>query len=507
MAETTRHSIDASIEKTIVTGMIVSKKFIQEIQPIYKKEYMKSSFSQIVCNWCLKYFQEYNEAPKGHIQDIFDTEKKSIEKEDAAIIEKFLILLSQKYTEEDGINEEYIINKTLQHFKFRELELTNEKITHFLSKNKVEDAEEQLTKYRKIARLASGWYTPFEGKYVREVFDNQENFLLKFPGALGEMIGPIERSWFVSFIGPFKRGKTNWILETAILLLMSGIKVALISLEMKRSNINKRLFKRITAFGDPNKEYFTYPCFDCALNQSGECDDARRTNLEPLADPNGNTPEFSMSLTYKPCTACRGIHGSNYQTAAWFEVYKRPPFIIKNVTRHVRAFEKMFGRNMKVKIYPKFSANVQDIKRDLDILEQIDGFIPDAILIDYADILKPETLSKDKISAIDDTWKTLGRLAGERQCLVITASQATRGAIYKKHMDQADTAEWIGKLAHVDIMISLNQTKEEKRSGLMRVGLIAHRHEDFDENEFCLVLQQLDLGQIELGSERIFDWS
>jgi hypothetical protein len=65
----------------------------------------------------------------------------------------------------------------------------------------------------------------------------------------------------------------------------------------------------------------------------------------------------------------------------------------------------------------------------------------------------------------------------------------------KKYVKQSNTSEDIRKLAHVDLMAVLNQTRFEKRKNIMRFGVIAHRHRNFDEQMAIKVLQQLELGQ------------
>ena len=67
-------------------------------------------------------------------------------------------------------------------------------------------------------------------------------------------------------------------------------------------------------------------------------------------------------------------------------------------------------------------------------------------------------------------------------------------------MAQDDLAEWIGKLGHVDLFLGLNQTKEEKRSKILRVNGLVHRHKDVDENVSALLLQQLEVGQFFMDS-------
>jgi hypothetical protein len=70
-------------------------------------------------------------------------------------------------------------------------------------------------------------------------------------------------------------------------------------------------------------------------------------------------------------------------------------------------------------------------------------------------------------------------------------------------MDQTDLAEWIGKLAHVDKFASVNQSLEEKRKGIIRIGMLADRHKEFHEKDQCMLLQALALGQVHLDSHNM----
>lgn len=483
----------------------MSKKFLQEIKDVYSPDYIKNEFVKVICFWCLQYYSEYEKAPESHIKDIFELARGELSEEEATIIEAFLTNLSEQYEEGQGINEEYILDTTFKYFKTRELELTAKNITKLLENNKVEEAEEQIANYKKVAKVTSKWYNPFDTKTILEAFDDENDTILRFPGQLGRMIGAFEREWLIMILGSFKRGKTAWMIEIAVLALFSRLKVVFISLEMKKKNLNKRIYKRITASSEEGEMQFIYPVFDCYYNQTGDCTKEIRTNNIKIVDAEGNKPEFTKTMKYKPCTVCRGT--DEYHMATWFASFERPKLTPRNVISKTKAFSTMYGNNnLRVQCYPKFSANISDIKRDLDILEQVDGFIPDVIVIDYAGILRPEDSRHKKLDQIDETWKMLGQLAAERKCLVATGWQGNRGAIYKNKMDQESVSEWIGILGHVDVAMTLNQTKEEKRNKQMRIGLIGHRHKDFDEDEGCVVLQQADLGQMELDSERTYEW-
>ena len=62
---------------------------------------------------------------------------------------------------------------------------------------------------------------------------------------------------------------------------------------------------------------------------------------------------------------------------------------MKNVTKSMRGFEMMFGNRFRYLCYPRFSASYDDIERDLKRLEIEYEFIPDVLIVDYANIMKP----------------------------------------------------------------------------------------------------------------------
>jgi replicative DNA helicase len=166
------------------------------------------------------------------------------------------------------------------------------------------------------------------------------------------------------------------------------------------------------------------------------------------------------------------------------------------VKKKAKGMATMYGKDMfRVLSYPIGTANLGDIKNDLEVLEYSEDFIPDVVIVDYADILKPENTSLVGREAINETWKGLKSLAQDRHCLVVTATQANRESIGKKNVRQTHVSEDIRKLAHVDIFGVLNQTAKEKRKGVIRIGIIARRHGESDEGVQALAIQSLQIGQ------------
>ncbi len=484
--------------------MIISTRFIEEIYPIFNMQYIRNKFAKTLISWTLEYFDKFGEAPAHNIETMYELERAKLEESEDEIIKTFLHKLSKNYVENQGINDEYILDQAMQYFRKREVESRVENAQKLLDVGKIEAAEDEIFKMKKVVRLTSNWSNPLDTEKIHEVFDESKKGILRFPGALGELFGDLERGWFCAFLAPFKRGKT-WLLQEAVVIAaLSNLKAVFISLEMKDKNINERIYKRITAYGDEGKTEHIVPVFDCNKNQLGTCDKSCRVNRFALWDGEGELPEFAEDMDYRPCSYCKDHpeHKKDYELATWFEVMKKKEFTAKNVNKKLKSFRRFYGDNIRVKCYPRFAASVKDIQRDLDILEQTEGFIPDVIAVDYADILRPDGRGggSEPRHGIDEIWKTLASMAAERHCLLFSASQGNRGSIYKENMDQADLAEWIGKLGHVDLFASVNQSTAEKKRGIVRLGMLAHRHKEFHEKDHVMLLQAFSLGQVHLDS-------
>lgn len=494
--------VDTEIEQKILTAAITSTKFCQRIFPVFHEKYFQDAHIVRVIRWVREYYEQYHQAPEKHIQDVYKTKQSEIKEAEADLIRQFLVTLSERYESLSEFNVEYVLDESMKYLNARALSVISDNVKLLLEAGNVDLAEDELQSYKRVAKETSSWMDPFDPKVIQEVFDEQGAHLVNFGGKLGEMLGDFDRGWFIAFMAPYKRGKTWWLQETAILSLLNRYKVVFISLEMGAKRVLKRMYSEMTSMGSKSGVYY-FPCFDCVKNQRDTCSDPNRVGRGTLLSKDGKVRRFSSNEDYgdyKPCDRCRGTR--EYEPATWFEPYKRKALNVKDVQKAAHGWKGMFGSRLRVKSYPRFSANMSDIKRDLDALEYSEDFVPDVIIVDYADILAPENAGDtDRRSRIDDTWKTLGGMAEERHCLVVTATQSNRGSADKRNVMSTDVAEDIRKMAHVDVMISLNQTPEEKNLGIMRIGIAAHRDADFEEGRHVQVLQHLTTGQPFLDSE------
>jgi hypothetical protein len=499
-----RRNVSAAIEKRILTALIVSTQFNQEVAHLINPDYFTNSFIRTVARWCVDFYTTYNLAPFDHIQDIFLDHQIELQEEDVDLIQKLLTDISKRYELDSGINVDYSVAQALKFFKTRELMITSTNIKLLLEQGKVEDAESQINSFTKISRLTSGWVDPIEEKYVDEVFQRQER-MFKFPGQLGKFLGGFDREWLIAIAAGYKRGKSFALQEIVITAIHQNLRVAFFSLEMGRAESNNRFYKRILGAGTSEGGPAVYPCFDCTYNQDNSCRKSERTNNILLLARNGK-PKFSPDLKYQPCTICRSVDPMNYSVAWWYEMIDRPAYTAAAVKTQLASLQKVWSNLYRFKQYPKFSATLDDMRRDLDILESTEGFVPDIIIIDQANGIKPESgVSMEGTAPHMSAWRGMAALTGERNAMVVSPTQITRAALDKKSVGQSDIALHIGLLGDIDVGYSLGQTPIEKGEGVIRYTKLMSRHEEHQTEGSCVVLQNLSFGQANLDAQILYN--
>lgn len=504
MAIIKRRLIDNEIENKIITGIIVSTPFARKMIPMLRPEYLLTPHSTIVFDWCKEYYNKYQEAPAKHIQDIYEDNQKTLDETNSELIAVFLKRLSKNYEELENFNVDYLFDQASEHIESRAIKITAERALAYLEKGRVDKARNEFLKHKKLAKDCSTWVNPLDAKFIRDTFMDEEqgaDNVFLFPGALGRMTGYHKRGWLVSILAPKKRGKSFLLMEMAYRCILNRKKTIMFSLEMSEKRIEKRFLRRLTAEGKVDGEYL-YPCFDCYHNQIGTCTKIQRTNKTTLLDSEGNKPSFDKNIKYKPCTVCRGT--KDYKVATWYTVKKRNKQSMGVAIRKAKELMKMYGDNFRLKSFPAGTADVNDLKAVLDSLEYTENFIPDVIIVDYADILKPlDHRLIDPRAQSNEIWVALKGWADQMHCLVLTATQGTRKSIDKKNIAQTDYSEDIRKGAHIDLGYGISQTAEEKFESVMRISVLEHRDEDSSELQQALILQQRGLGQVMLDSELV----
>ena len=117
------------IERSIVTGLIVSSDYLREIKPIWDIKFLASGSAKRIALWCWEYYNRYNKAPLRDIEGIYYAKIKetALPKEIAEDIEDILNSLSEEY-ESSSINLTYLLDETRKYFTERRLDIHTETI-------------------------------------------------------------------------------------------------------------------------------------------------------------------------------------------------------------------------------------------------------------------------------------------------------------------------------------------------------------------------------------------
>jgi len=244
---------------------------------------------------------------------------------------------------------------------------------------------------------------------------------------------------------------TFQLIDCGIEALKNGLNVVFYSLEMSRTNMIKRIWKAL----------------------SGQVTEDTELTI-PYFTEDGSKWVIENKTTLKKASS------------------------ILEIEKKQKSLKRMFrGGSFKVFAEPAYSLTVESLETKLDDLVH-DGFMPDVIIIDYADIMMPSDRSAELRNQLDGIWKRLRAMAQKRKAVVFTASQTNRGAI-SREVEAEDVAEDIRKLAHVTSMVSISKTKYCKENSLAIFSQLAVR-EGEPEMRKVIATQCLALGRPVLDS-------
>jgi len=130
----------------------------------------------------------------------------------------------------------------------------------------------------------------------------------------------------------------------------------------------------------------------------------------------------------------------------------------ERVNTKLKKIRKKTGKEPRViiKEYPTRTASITTIRTHLMKLRH-KGFVPDIILVDYADILKPLTPYKEKRYELESNVEQLRALSGEMKIPVWTASQTNRDGLDTSIVSLKTISESLAKAMVADVIISVGR--------------------------------------------------
>ena len=458
-----RRSINTDQEKSIIIGLITSDKFIKNIHPIINSNLslLLTTYARTVANWCIEFYNKYKLAPKKNIQQLYEHKKLDLDENTSEIISELLSGLSENYEREEKYNEDYAIDRAKVYLNDRKLDELVKGIKEARSKNKIEEAEKLIKEYKKVDNPIRETIDVFKDvDKVLTILNEETKGIFQFPGALGQLTGPCDRGDFISFAGPGKRGKTFWLLEISVRCVLDRLRVIYFNLEMT----NKQCLVRINQ------------------NIAGE-----------LKYINNNQTEVIKIPIFEEDEDKPGKYLIKY------EEMEKKGMDDKSIKRKIKAMNALIKQGkLKLVSAPSSSMTIEDIDNHITYLSDTENFVPDVIVIDYADYIK-STYKADHRNRIDHIWSGIRKLAAEKHCLVVSATHTNKNTL-TRDIKQEDMSEDIRKLNHVSLMIALNQNEKDRIMGVMRCGILASRHDEFLVSKEVIVTQNLSIGKPFLDS-------
>lgn len=438
-------------ERRILTAMILDDNVLGRIHAKWHPEIFRSKQAKLISRWCIDYFSEYLKAPAQGIIPLYESwERKTKDADTSELVAKFLDAMSSEFEEQtETLNSEFIIDLAGKYFTRVQIEQLRDDVEASLDSGNAQDAHKRITAYRKIEMGIGSGIDVFRDKdAILQAFRTKEKSLIQFQGALGQFYSTnLGRGDFVSFLGRKKIGKSFYLMDIAFRAALSRLRVAYFECgDMGQDNTIKRLCERASRHPKRPGTY-EYPT-DLVVTQK-------------------NGPDVGVSKK----TFDKGL----------------------NEAIAIKAFDRLIKKKLKSnKVFLKLSCHANDtlsvdaIQSTLDEWSH-DNFIPDVIVIDYADILKMEYFGIEGRDKINKTWKQLRRLSQERHALVITATQADAASFDQKTVNMSNFSEDNRKFDHITGMIGINQTVVEKRMGVTRLNWIALRDDEFDSTKCVYV--------------------
>lgn len=501
---------DARIERKIITGMITSEAYLQQVRAIYTPRSLRLKYIQHIAQWCMEYYDMYKTAPGKHIEDIFHRRTKTnFPPDQADEIEEFLAEISEEYEKQESTNVDYLLTQTEEHFRLNALDSLRVGLNKCVIGNRIEDGEALAADFKRVTRPSTTGVDPLrDTQAINDALGDrsQGDKLMRFPSALGDMIGDLERGYLLAFVGNTGIGKSWWLMQVGWWAILAGLNVLFVSFEMSQKKITTRTYQWATGLVLPRHAGTIYiPVWDCVRNQNGLCDLSRRGNNIKLIDDKNKLPmPADAPKDYTPCIACWSDK-SNYEPTSWFNAKERGPLTVGKALAARNKIARAKGRmgQFRVVQFPAGSTSVSDLKTYMNNLEDYNNFQTDIAITDYADKMKVNSSYKEKRHNIDDIWDEHKGLAQERNILVATASQGNT-VRDGKDLQQGNWAESITKLHLCDVAIRINQRPVEKRAGIYRFGVAKLRDDDFDLSGEVMVLCSLKIGRPYISSYKMW---
>lgn len=149
----------------------------------------------------------------------------------------------------------------------------------------------------------------------------------------------------------------------------------------------------------------------------------------------------------------------------------------KKIMKLFRKYKRL-GSELYIKRFPALITNTNHFQAELDKLKSEKGFVPEFCIVDYGFLLGALSGKTDDFGRISDSFLDLKNFAEKNNfdalwtvAHVVREAVKRRGTKYKP----GDIAKCIDIPRHIDVLLGLQESDEEKEAGVMRLEVIEQR--------------------------------
>jgi len=444
--------------KQILAGMVVDYNVCMRISSQWPKSggLFDAPWANMVARWCIEHAAKYDKPIGRNLTNAFEqwVEGEDPAEEMVAGVEQFLISAEDQWEQSSEVetNSDYILDQADQYFNQVRLKEVMDVAEDLVSRGKTKQAEELLQNYPSVRLGPTESYVDpgRDWDWWRKAFDDDSvnRTLISYPEFMHKTIGRwLKRDQLVSFMAPDKSGKSVYLLDLAVRALRSRCRIAYFdvgdnSIEQVMQRFGARVSRKPSI--DNYKQQVDVPVSGLLLKDGDRW----------VAEVETEVRKFKRSVT-----ATDGFNA------------------FRKISRKVH--------RCRLQCFPNSTMSARGIESILTTWSKEDDWVPDVVVIDYADILAAVEERKDTLDQIDDTWRRLRRISQKFHCLVVTATQASAaayndkaGVLRKQHFSGRKT-----KLAHVNGMIGINTSDDDRQKGVSRLNWIVRREGRYSEKQ------------------------
>jgi len=428
-------------EMNFLCAFILSEKFCALFHKVFKPAYFENPDYKVLVAYIQSYFKKYSRPPKKLVVSYIEKHKKQFQNEELYLSLKKALITSAESIDEllEKYESQYIIDDAELYIKAAALRMAMDEINLALDND---DEENAMRIYEKITmpEVQRSNVISFEDDLdkQREVLRKNRNLIIQFKNEVGQLVGPLYRGDFFSFASPTSVGKSWWLMWTAKQCREQGLNVLFLSLEMQEQSVMRRfeqMYYRRTLYGE-----------EVSIAKFIQDDDEKYRIIHKKINAMQLKPEDINELKIKAMG--KFPHG-------------------------------------RLKIICKAGINIGDLKAIMSELKYQNMFIPDVIILDYADKMTTLKRVSTEREALGVIWKDLRDLALNNNLLLVTASQTNR-ASWNKHFTMEAIAEDARKLNEVSCAVGIMADTTDRELGLSMLRLLKVRDGYYENRDvYC----------------------